>query len=69
MNGQTIRGGPQEPVAIKTLLGWVLSGPLKWVSLTIILMLALILCLHQSNQKAAIGYNGKQTMGFRKLRN
>ena len=29
MSGQTIRGGPQEPVAIKTLLGWVLSGPLK----------------------------------------
>ena len=29
MSGQTIRGGPQQPVAIKTLLGWVLSGPLK----------------------------------------
>ena len=29
MSGQTIRGGPQEPVPIKTLLGWVLSGPLK----------------------------------------
>ena len=29
MSGQTMRGGPQEPVPIKTLLGWVLSGPLK----------------------------------------
>ena len=29
MSGQTIRGGPQERVAIKTMLGWVLSGPLK----------------------------------------
>ena len=24
-----IRGGPHQPVATKTLLGWVLSGPLK----------------------------------------
>ena len=29
MSGQIIRGGPQQPVAIKTLLGWTLSGPLK----------------------------------------
>ena len=27
--GTSIRGGPGEPVAIKTKLGWVLSGPLK----------------------------------------
>ena len=27
--GETIRGGPQEPVAVKTSLGWVLSGPLQ----------------------------------------
>ena len=27
--GETIRGGPDEPVAVKTTLGWVLSGPLK----------------------------------------
>ena len=27
--GETIRGGPHEPVAVKTTLGWVLSGPLK----------------------------------------
>ena len=27
--GETIRGGPVEPVAVKTSLGWVLSGPLK----------------------------------------
>ena len=27
--GQTIRGGPNEPVAVQTTLGWVLSGPLK----------------------------------------
>lgn len=27
--GRTIRGGPDEPVALKTSLGWVLSGPLK----------------------------------------
>jgi len=27
--GETIRGGPDEPVAVKTSLGWVLSGPLK----------------------------------------
>ena len=27
--GETIRGGPKEPVAVKTSLGWVLSGPLK----------------------------------------
>ena len=27
--GETVRGGPQEPVAVKTTLGWVLSGPLK----------------------------------------
>ena len=26
---ETIRGGPQEPVAVKTSLGWVLSGPLQ----------------------------------------
>ena len=26
---QTIRGEPGEPVAVKTKLGWVLSGPLK----------------------------------------
>eukprot|EP00794_Sanderia_malayensis_P017243 gene17243-biopygen14837 len=25
----SIRGGPNEPVAVKTTLGWVLSGPLK----------------------------------------
>ena len=29
LSGQTIRGGPQQPVAMQTLLGWVLSGPLK----------------------------------------
>ena len=29
MEGEEIRGGPHEPVAIKTTLGWVLSGPLK----------------------------------------
>ena len=27
--GETIRGGPDEPIAVKTSLGWVLSGPLK----------------------------------------
>ena len=27
--GQTNRGGPSEPVAVQTTLGWVLSGPLK----------------------------------------
>ena len=27
--GTTIRGGPEEPVAVHTELGWVLSGPLK----------------------------------------
>ena len=27
--GQSIRGGPNEPIAVKTTLGWVLSGPLK----------------------------------------
>eukprot|EP00794_Sanderia_malayensis_P016165 gene16165-biopygen13734 len=27
--GETIRGGPEEPVAVKTSLGWVISGPLK----------------------------------------
>ena len=27
--GEAIRGGPDEPVAVKTTLGWVLSGPLK----------------------------------------
>ena len=27
--GTSIRGGPGEPVAVKTKLGWVLSGPLK----------------------------------------
>ena len=27
--GTSIRGGPGEPVAIKTKMGWVLSGPLK----------------------------------------
>ena len=25
--GQALRGGQQEPVAIKTVLGWVLSAP------------------------------------------
>ena len=28
-DGQTIRGEPGEPVAVKTKHGWVLSGPLK----------------------------------------
>ena len=28
-DGQTIRGEPGEPVAVKMKLGWVLSGPLK----------------------------------------
>ena len=28
-DGEMIRGEPGEPVAIKTKLGWVLSGPLK----------------------------------------
>eukprot|EP00794_Sanderia_malayensis_P019568 gene19567-biopygen14529 len=28
-DGEIIRGGPYEPVAVKTSLGWVLSGPLK----------------------------------------
>ena len=27
--GEVIRGGPGEPVAVKTHIGWVLSGPLK----------------------------------------
>ena len=27
--GQVIRGGQQEPVAVKTSLGWVISGPLR----------------------------------------
>ena len=27
-NGETIRGGQHEPIAVKTTLGWVLSGPL-----------------------------------------
>lgn len=27
--GTTIRGGPEEPVAVPTELGWVFSGPLK----------------------------------------
>ena len=27
--GRTIRGEPKEPVAVETVLGWVLSGPLK----------------------------------------
>ena len=27
--GTTIRGGPEEPVAVHTELGWVMSGPLK----------------------------------------
>ena len=26
---EVIRGGPSEPVAVKTTLGWVLSGPLR----------------------------------------
>ena len=29
MDGEVKRGGPGEPVAIKTAMGWVLSGPLK----------------------------------------
>ena len=29
MEGEEIRGGPHEPVAVKTTLGWVLSGPLR----------------------------------------
>ncbi len=32
--GETILGGPHEPVAVKTALGWVLSGPLKGKKLT-----------------------------------
>eukprot|EP00794_Sanderia_malayensis_P012361 gene12361-biopygen9857 len=31
---ETIRGGPGEPVAVKTSLGWVLSGPLKGKTLS-----------------------------------
>ena len=31
--GETIRGGPSDPVAIHTTLGWVLSGPLKGKSI------------------------------------
>ena len=27
--GETIRRGLKEPVAVKTTLGWVMSGPLK----------------------------------------
>ena len=27
--GCTIRGKPDEPVAVETELGWVLSGPMK----------------------------------------
>ena len=29
MEGEEIRGGPHQLVAVKTTLGWVLSGPLK----------------------------------------
>ena len=32
--GETIRGGPNEPVAVKTSLRWVVSGPLKGKSLS-----------------------------------
>ena len=28
-DGEVIRGGPDEPVAVKTTIGWVLSGPVK----------------------------------------
>ena len=31
---ETIRGGPGEPVAVRTSLGWVLSGPLKGKTLS-----------------------------------
>jgi len=29
LEGEQIRGGPHDPVAVKTTLGWVLSGPLQ----------------------------------------
>ena len=32
--GESIRGGPEEPVAVKTTLGWTLSGPLRGGKLT-----------------------------------
>ena len=28
-DGECIRGGPGEPIAVPTSLGWLLSGPLK----------------------------------------
>ena len=34
LEGEEIRGGPHEPVAIKTSLGWVLSGQLKGESIS-----------------------------------
>ena len=32
MDGEIKRGGPGEPVAVKTAMGWVLSGPLQGTS-------------------------------------
>ena len=34
--GESLRGGPNEPVAVKTTLGWVLSGPLRGKHLNVL---------------------------------
>ena len=44
-NGETIRGGQHEPIAVKTTLGWVLSGPLTGEKLHILIVLMLLLIM------------------------
>ena len=55
--GGTIRGGQQEPVAVKTSLGWVLSGPLKGKKLDYLYDndCQVNICIDESSSVACLG--------------
>ena len=55
--GHSIRGGPGEPVAVKTSLGWVLSGPLKGKDSTSVDYCDVDLNLNAMNVSACLDMN------------
>ena len=62
--GGTIRGGQQEPVPVKTSLGWVLSGPLKGKKLDYLYSndCQVNICIDESSTFACLGNQDLDSM-------